>query len=57
MPRNVLSDGSLRALYILLALSSAINYAKVHGLEKRLVILLEEPESHIYHFLLRLLVN
>jgi ABC-type polar amino acid transport system ATPase subunit len=57
MPRNVLSDGSLRALYILLALSSAINYAKVHGLEKRLIILLEEPESHIYPFLLRLLVN
>jgi len=41
----------------LLALNSAINYTKVHGLEKRLVILLEKPEAHICPFLLRLLVN
>jgi predicted ATPase len=41
----------------LLALNSAINYAKVHGLEKRLAILLEEPESHIFPFLLRLLID
>jgi predicted ATPase len=57
IPYDTLSDGILRALYILLALSSAINYAKVHELEKRLVILLEEPEAHAFPFLLRLLIN
>jgi len=57
MPYDALPDGILRALYILLALSSAINYAKVHGLEKRLAILLEEPETHAFLFLLRLLIN
>ena len=57
MPYNALSDGILRTLYILLALSSAINYAKVHGLEKKLAILLEGPESHIFPFLLRLLID
>uniref|UniRef100_A0A7J2U4U3 ATP-binding protein n=1 Tax=Ignisphaera aggregans TaxID=334771 RepID=A0A7J2U4U3_9CREN len=57
MPYDALSDGILRTLYILLALNSAINYAKVHGLEKRLAILLEGPESHIFPFLLRLLID
>jgi hypothetical protein len=57
MPYNALSDGILRTLYILLALSSAINYTKVHGLEKKLAILLEEPETHTFPFLLRLLIN
>jgi predicted ATPase len=57
IPYDTLSDGILRALYILLALSSAINYAKVHELEKRLVILLEEPGAHAFPFLLRLLIN
>jgi hypothetical protein len=55
MPYDTLSDGLLRTLYILLALSSAINYAKVHELEKKLIILLEEPETHAFPFLLRLL--
>jgi len=41
----------------LLVLNSAINYTKVHGLEKRLVILLEEPEAHIFPFLLRLFID
>ncbi len=57
MPYDANSDGVLRALYTLLALSSATNYAKVHWLEKRFVMLLEEPEAHAFPFLLRLLVN
>lgn len=33
------------------------NYAKLHGLEKKLVILLEEPEAHIFPFLIDYLVK
>ncbi|HIP85180.1 MAG TPA: ATP-binding protein [Pyrodictium sp.] len=43
-----LSDGILRSLYYLLALASSTNYAKLRGLENRLIIGLEEPESHVF---------
>ena len=43
-----LSSNSLfRTLYYALALKSAINYAKLHGLEGRSIALLEELETHI----------
>ncbi len=51
------SDSIPRILYYLAALRSAVNYAKKHGLENRLVVLLEEPESHTFPFLAELLAE
>jgi hypothetical protein len=39
-------DSLLRALYYLTGLSSAFDYAKLHGLEGRTVVMLEEPRVH-----------
>ena len=44
-------------LYSLIALRSAANYAKLHGLEKRFVLMLEEPEAHVFPFFLTLLAD
>lgn len=52
-----LSDGILRSLYYLLALASSINYAKLRGLENRLIVGLEEPESHVFPFMMGLLAK
>ena len=52
-----LSDGILRSLYYLLALASSINYAKLRGLENRLIVGLEEPESHVFPFMMGLLAE
>ena len=52
-----LSDGILRAIYYLLALHSSTNYAKARGLEGRLIVGLEEPETHLFPFLLDLLAD
>ena len=52
-----LSDGILRSLYYLLALASSTNYAKLRGLENRLIVGLEEPESHVFPFMMGLLAE
>lgn len=51
------SDSIFRALYYLMALRTATNYIKIHGLEKRFIIMLEEPEAHIFPFFINLLVK
>ncbi|ACB40037.1 AAA family ATPase [Pyrobaculum neutrophilum] len=51
------SEALFRLIYYLAALRSAASYAKLHGLEGRLVAALEEPEAHIFPFLLDLLAD
>ncbi len=51
------SDSIFRMLYYLLALRSAINYVKLYGLEKRFIIMLEEPEAHVFPFFTDLLAD
>ncbi len=51
------SDSIFRMLYYLLALRSAVNYVKLYGLEKRFVIMLEEPEAHVFPFFIDLLAD
>jgi len=46
------SDSVFRVLYYLMAIKTAVNYAKLHGLEKRLILMLEEPEAHVFPYYL-----
>ncbi len=54
---SAISDSIYRTLYYLMALETAITYAKIHGLEKRLIVEFEEPEAHVFPFLLKPLVD
>ncbi len=49
------SDSIFRMLYYLIAIRTAMNYAKLYGLEKKFVLLLEEPEAHVFPYFLDLL--
>lgn len=51
------SEAIYRLLYNLLAIKSSLYYAKIYGLEKKLIIMLEEPEAHIFPYFLELLVE
>jgi energy-coupling factor transporter ATP-binding protein EcfA2 len=51
------SETVFRTLYTLLALRSAHFYTKIHGLEGRYVVALEEPEAHVFPFFLNLIVD
>lgn len=51
------SDSIFRVLYYLMSIQSALNYAKLKGEEKKFILLLEEPEAHIFPFFLDLLVD
>ena len=51
------SDSIFRILYYVISLRSALNYTKMHGLEKKFIIMLEEPGAHIFPFFLDLLVK
>jgi len=51
------SETVFRTLYTLLALRSAHFYTKIHGLEGRYVVALEEPEAHVFPFFLNLMVD
>ncbi len=51
------SDSIFRTLYYLMALRTAANYVKLHGLEGRFILLLEEPEAHVFPFFLNLLTD
>jgi predicted ATPase len=51
------SESIYRTLYSLLALKSSVYYAKLYGLEKKLIVMLEEPEAHVFPYLLELLVE
>jgi len=51
------SETVFRTLYTLLAIRSSLNYVKLHGLEKKFIIVLEEPEAHVFPFFLKLIVE
>jgi len=51
------SDAVFRTLYYLMAVRTSMNYVKLHGLEGRYVVLLEEPEAHVFPYFLSLLAN
>jgi len=51
------SDAVFRTLYYLMAVRTSMNYVKLHGLEGRYVVLLEEPEAHVFPYFLPLLAN
>jgi hypothetical protein len=51
------TESILSALYVMLGLSSAAEYAKLNGLEGRSIVLLEEPEAHVHPRLLHLIVK
>ena len=46
------SDTIFRTLYYALTLETARDYAKIHGLENNMIVLLEEPEAHLFPFML-----
>ena len=54
---SAISDSILRALYYLLAIRSSLNYIKLYGLEKRFILMFEEPEAHIFPYCLDLLID
>ncbi len=49
------SNSIFRLIYYTLALSTASSYAKIHGLENALLVLLEEPEAHVFPFMFDLM--
>jgi len=51
------SDAVFRTLYYLMAVRTSMNYVKLHGLEGRYVVLLEELEAHVFPYFLSLLAN
>jgi hypothetical protein len=51
------SETVFRTLYTLLALESSLFYAKFYGLEKKFVVLLEEPEAHVFPYFLNVLAE
>ncbi len=57
MKPSAISDSVFRILYVLVGLSSATFFTKLYGLEGRTVILLEEPEGHLFPQFFNLLVE
>jgi energy-coupling factor transporter ATP-binding protein EcfA2 len=57
MKPSAISDSVFRILYNLVSLSSAIFFTKLHGLEGRTVVLLEEPEGQLFPQFFNLLVE
>ena len=51
------SETVFRTLYTLLALESSLFYAKFYGLEGKFVVLLEEPEAHVFPYFLNMLAE
>ncbi|MDK6028886.1 AAA family ATPase [Ignisphaera sp. 4213-co] len=52
---SLLSDSILRILYSILATLSVRDYVKLYGLEGKFILALEEPEAHLYPFLMDVL--
>ncbi len=57
MKPSAISDSVFRILYILVGLSSATFFTKLHGLEGRTIVLLEEPEGHLFPQFFNLMVE
>jgi predicted ATPase len=55
--KSAISDSVFRILYNLIGLSSAIFFTKLHGLEGRTVVVLEEPEGQLFPQFFNLLVK
>lgn len=51
------SDSIFRTLYYLMAVKSAMNYAKLYGLEGKFILLLEELEAHVFPYYLDVLAD
>jgi len=51
------SDGVFRTLYYAMAIRTSVNFVKQYGLEGRFMLLLEEPESHIFPYFMKLLAE
>jgi len=49
---TAISDTLFRALYYLMAIKTSLNYVKLYGLEKRFILLFEEPEAHVFPYFL-----
>ena len=41
----------------MIAVKSAINYVKLYGLERKFILLLEEPEAHVFPYYLDILAE
>jgi len=54
---NALSDTFYRFLYYLTAIYSNYNYVGLNGLKDKLILLLEEPESHVYPYASKVLAE
>jgi len=54
---TAISDSISRALYYLMAIKTSLNYVKLYGLEKRFILLFEEPEAHVFPYFLDLLAD
>ena len=52
-----ISETILRVLYTLLALESSQFYAKYYNFEKKLIVLLEEPEAHVFPYFLNIIAD
>jgi len=57
MKPSAISDSVFRILYNLVGLSSATFFTKLHGLEGRTIVLLEEPEGQLFPQFFNLLVK
>ncbi len=51
------SDSVFRTLYYAMAIRTSVNFVKQYGLEGRFMLLLEEPESHIFPYFMKLLAE
>jgi predicted ATPase len=52
-----ISETILRVLYTLLALESSQFYAKYYNFEKKLIVLLEEPEAHVFPYFIDIIAD
>ncbi len=54
---SLISDSMYRMIYYLLALSSSYDYAGIYSLDRKMIVTLEEPEAHVFPYLLGLLTD
>ena len=57
VPPRLLSDTLGRVLYYVTALYTCMEYAQIKSMKDKLVILLEEPEAHVFPYSFQLLVD
>ena len=57
VPSYLTSEGCYRLLYYIAAIHSCMDYVKTYSLQNRFILLLEEPETHIYPYSLNPLIS